>query len=165
MIEVLVTAVIVILLGLAVATALVTQAQASGDEGRALLKATLWHQTRTGATIYHRRVRDWVVEQGDALIVKPDFPQISVMLGYASHHDATLGWFGQPSLGVEQQESYWQKQASGRGYGDVHRIREVIDWDFGALTERASDPCCCEYAPQGASFAEISRANRSRLSS
>jgi excinuclease ABC subunit C len=23
--------------------------------------------------------------------------------------------------------SYWQKQASGRGYGDVHRIREVID--------------------------------------
>lgn len=86
-------------------------AQTSGDEGRALLKATLWHQTRTGATIYHRRVRDWVVEQGDALIVKPDFPQISVMLGYASHHDATLGWFGQPSLGVEQQESYWQKQA------------------------------------------------------
>ena len=85
--------------------------QVNADDGRTLLKTTLWHQTRTGATIYHRRVCDWVIEQGDKLIVKRDFPQISVMLGYTSRHDTRLGWFGQPSLGAVQQESYWQKQA------------------------------------------------------
>lgn len=85
--------------------------QVSGEEGKGLLKSALWHQTRTGATIYHRRVCDWVVEQGDELIVKRDFPQISVMLGYASHHNTKIGWFGQPSLGVVQQNSYWQQQA------------------------------------------------------
>lgn len=85
--------------------------QVSGEEGRVLLKQTLWHQTRTGATIYHRRVCDWVAGQGSELIVKPDFPQVSVMLGFASCHDVTIGWYGHPSLGVVQQESYWQKQA------------------------------------------------------
>ena len=35
--------------------------QVSGEEGKGLLKSALWHQTRTGATIYHRRVCDWVV--------------------------------------------------------------------------------------------------------
>lgn len=85
--------------------------QVDGEEGKALLKASLWHQTLTGATIYHRRVCDWVVEQGGELIVKRDFPQLSVMLGYASQHNTKLGWFGQPSLGAVPQESYWQKQA------------------------------------------------------
>lgn len=85
--------------------------QVGGEEARSLLKRTLWHQTRTGATIYHRRVCDWIAGQGIELIVKPDFPQVSVMLGFASRHDATIGWYGHPSLGVVQQKSYWQKEA------------------------------------------------------
>lgn len=85
--------------------------QVSGEEGKALMRATLWHQTMTGTTIYRRRVCDWIAGQGDALTVKRDFPQLSVILGYASCHDAKLGWFGQPSLGAVPQESYWRKQA------------------------------------------------------
>lgn len=85
--------------------------EASGEAGKALMRATLWHQTMTGTTIYHRRVCDWVAARGDKLTVKPDFPQLSMMLGYASCHDTKVGWFGQPSLGAVPQESYWRKQA------------------------------------------------------
>lgn len=81
------------------------------DAGRAFLRDVLWHQTLTGATIYHRRVRDWIANQGDRLVVKRNFPQLSVILGYASDQPASIGWFGERSLGSTARTSYWQDKA------------------------------------------------------
>lgn len=83
----------------------------SGDKARLLIKDRLWHQTLTGATIYHRRVCDWIAKQGDKLVLQRNFPQVSVILGYASCHDIKVGWFGQSSVGAATEESYWRKQA------------------------------------------------------
>jgi hypothetical protein len=75
-----------------------------------LLVERVWHQTLTGATIYHNRVRTWV-NQGD-LRVHPNFPHLGVILGYASDHRTTLGWHGAPSLrSVPKARSYWSERA------------------------------------------------------
>lgn len=84
-----------------------------GEAARACLRDRLWHQTLTGVTLYGQSVRDWVAQRGDALKVLPDFPQISVMLGYASDRDLSVGWFGEPSLHASGSDtaSYWQTRA------------------------------------------------------
>ena len=82
-----------------------------GEAGRVLLLKALWHQTLTGATIYHRRVRDWITDQGNQLIIKRNFPQLSVVLGYASDCSASIGWFGERSLGSTVRTSYWRDKA------------------------------------------------------
>lgn len=84
-----------------------------GEAARDCLRNRLWHQTLTGVTLYGQRVRDWVAHRGHTLQVLPDFPQISVMLGYASDHELTIGVFGEPSLQASGSEtaSYWQSRA------------------------------------------------------
>jgi hypothetical protein len=84
-----------------------------GEAALACLRDRLWHQTLTGVTLYGQRVRDWVAHQGEALKVLPDFPQISVMLGYASEHELTIGVFGETVLQSSGSEtaSYWRSRA------------------------------------------------------
>lgn len=85
-----------------------------GKEATALLREVLWHQVLTGATIYGARVRDWVRTQGDALVVVRNFPQICMMLGFASAQAMTIGWLAggrtlQPA-GITD-TSYWRNHA------------------------------------------------------
>ncbi len=84
-----------------------------GEAALDCLRDNLWHQTLTGVTLYGQRVRDWVASQGEALKVLCDFPQISVMLGYASDGEVTVGVFGEPSLQSSGSDtpSYWQSKA------------------------------------------------------
>lgn len=84
-----------------------------GEAALACLRDRLWHQTLTGVTLYGQRVRDWAAQQGEALKVLPDFPQISVMLGYASDHELAIGVFGERVLQSSGSEtaSYWRSRA------------------------------------------------------
>lgn len=84
-----------------------------GKAARDCLRDRLWHQTLTGVTIYGQRVRDWVLISGDALQIVPDFPQISIILGYASYQELTIGLFGEPSLQASGSDtpSYWRSRA------------------------------------------------------
>lgn len=77
------------------------------------LRDRLWHQTLTGVTVYGQRVRDWVALNRDALKIMPDFPQLSIMLGYASHQELTIGLFGEQSLKSSGSDtpSYWRTRA------------------------------------------------------
>lgn len=82
------------------------------EAGRALLREALWHQTLTGATIYHRRVIDWARAQGEALPIWRNFPQLSIMMGYASTNPVTVGWFGEPCVNTSFfGHSYWRDRA------------------------------------------------------
>jgi hypothetical protein len=84
----------------------------SGAAGRTLLREALWHQTLTGATIYHRRVIDWASGQGEALAVWRNFPQLSVMMGYASANPVSVGWFGKICVNTSFfGQSYWRNRA------------------------------------------------------
>lgn len=82
----------------------------SGQMAHVLLREMLWHQTMTGATIYHRRVCDWVLSKGENLTIKPDFPQLSIMLGYASERNLSIGWFGEQSIQSTSKPSYWRNR-------------------------------------------------------
>jgi len=77
------------------------------------LRERLWHQTLTGVTVYGQRVRDWVARNMDALRIMPDFPQLSVILGYASNQEITIGLFGELSLKSSGSDtpSYWRNRA------------------------------------------------------
>jgi len=74
-----------------------------------LIRGALWHQTLTGATIYHRRARCWA--RNSALEVKKNFPQLSVILGYASNVPTSVAWFGERSLDSTKKQSYWHQAA------------------------------------------------------
>lgn len=81
-----------------------------GDDAARFLVERVWHQTLTGATIYHDRVRAWA-RQG-SLQVHPNFPHLGVILGYANDHPTTLGWHGEPSLrSMPKGRSYWSQRA------------------------------------------------------
>jgi hypothetical protein len=85
---------------------------ASDGAARELLREALWHQTLTGATIYHRRVIDWASRQGEALPVHRNFPQLSVMMGYASTNAVAAGWFGERCVNTSFfGHSYWRARA------------------------------------------------------
>lgn len=59
-------------------------AEVRPERGREQLPALIWNLALTGATIYHRRVLDWVAEARPT--VHRNFPQLSIILGYASAH-------------------------------------------------------------------------------
>lgn len=81
-----------------------------GDAARQLVRERLWNQTQTGATIYHRRVCDWARSQD--LVCRKNFPQLSVILGYASARSTSIGWYAEPALeSAPKGESYWQRTA------------------------------------------------------
>lgn len=84
-----------------------------GLDARGFLREMLWHQALTGTTIYGLNVIEWVKDSQSKDAIIPDFPQLSVLLGYMSIHDTTIGWFGEKSLegaGAEDQ-SYWRSRA------------------------------------------------------
>lgn len=81
-----------------------------GQQARDFLVERVWHQTLTGGTIYHDRVRRWWSEQDRE--VHQNFPHLDVILGYASEHDVVLGWHGEKALAsVPKGPSYWTKRA------------------------------------------------------
>jgi hypothetical protein len=81
-----------------------------GEAANDFMRKVLWHQTMTGTTIFHRRVCDWASSQGESLTIKPDFPQLSIMLGYATDHKVCVGWFGEPSIHSISKLSYWHSR-------------------------------------------------------
>lgn len=87
--------------------------QLQGEDAFAFMRDVLWHQTLTGATIYNRRVCNWVREQGSAMSMKRNFPQLSVILGYASARPIKIGWYGEVSINSAKKESYWRAKAIG----------------------------------------------------
>lgn len=88
--------------------------EARGDRAHELLREMLWHQTMTGATIYRRTVREWIgTYDPDTFPVMRNFPQLSVILGYARAHPVVIGTFGEESIasGSGQKTSYWHDYA------------------------------------------------------
>lgn len=85
-------------------------APCAGQAAVDLIQDKIWHQTLTGGTIYHNRVREWVRETKPS--VHRNFPHLDVILGYAAAHPVTVGWFGQPVLeNAPKQSSYWHHKA------------------------------------------------------
>jgi FkbM family methyltransferase len=84
---------------------------ADGEAARTLVRDLLWHQALTGATIYHRRVRTWVKTSN--LEVKTNFPQLSVIMGYASSNPVSVSWFEEKSIEATflKKQSYWHRDA------------------------------------------------------
>lgn len=77
----------------------------------------VWHQTLTGGTIYHDRVRRWVADGPREF--HANFPHVDVILGYASTHDISVGWRGEPTLySVPKGASYWTRRALDVFVGD-----------------------------------------------
>jgi hypothetical protein len=80
---------------------------ATNGDARALLCDVLWHQTLTGATIYHRRM----LEGASGARIWPNFPQLSLILDRAARDPLTIGWFGERSLhSVPEATSYWRNK-------------------------------------------------------
>lgn len=99
-----------------------------------------WYLTLTGATIYGRKPRVLLQQQGRILNWK-NFVQLGMILEYCSTHSASMYWFGKPALCVNEKKksSYWAKNAfivfvgdwsmlirSFQGYFSESEIRTVI---------------------------------------
>ncbi|WP_457099965.1 glycosyltransferase [Microbacterium sp. P5_E9] len=81
-----------------------------GDAARALVREKIWHQTLTGATIYHRSVCDWVREVRPA--THANFPHLDVILGFAAACNVSVGWYGRKALtSAPKNGSYWHHRA------------------------------------------------------
>jgi abequosyltransferase len=83
-----------------------------GKAAKDFAKRMLWHQTLTGATIYHQRVTKWsegMVKQPSR--IKRNFPQLSVALGYMDSHETSLSWINGQSLSVIKRVSYWRSKS------------------------------------------------------
>ena len=84
----------------------------SGEEGLRLVREKMWHQTLTGATIYSRRLLDWLRHHsptGDGLV--RNFPHLSILLDFIKDHSFTTGWIGKQWTSFLPKNSYWRKQA------------------------------------------------------
>lgn len=83
-----------------------------GEPARRFVRDIFWHQTLTGATVYSRRVREWLrVTAPEAEALVPNFPHLSILVDFMAAHRASLGWVGKQSLGTAQKASYWQNMA------------------------------------------------------
>lgn len=71
------------------------------------IKALLWNQALTGATIYHRRVIQWL--SAAPRDIKSNFPQLSIILGYASDHHVEVGWIKYRTMVSAAKTSYWRR--------------------------------------------------------
>lgn len=84
----------------------------SGDAARMLVRDMLWHQTLTGATIYGRRVLEWLrATAPDTKDLGRNFPHLAIILDFVATHDPVLGWIGEPSTRFAPKDSYWRAQA------------------------------------------------------
>ncbi len=82
----------------------------SGADAIDLVRDKLWHQTLTGGTIYHSRVRDWM--QSGLPEVHRNFPHIDVILGYSSQCAISVSWYGRRVLkSAPKKSSYWHHKA------------------------------------------------------
>lgn len=79
-------------------------------EATAFLREKLWNQTLTAATIYASRVCQWVRDAPPA--VKRNFPQLSVIMGYAGQNSISVGWVAKSPLeAAHSVGSYWYAKA------------------------------------------------------
>lgn len=81
------------------------------ERGKAvnLIQDMVWHQTLTGATIYHRDVRKWIKKERP--LSYKNFPQLTFILGYAARRSVSIGWFGRRVLITSEKTSYWRDNA------------------------------------------------------
>ena len=80
------------------------------DAAKKFLQQRIWHQALTGATIYNRRVIDWAVK--NKIQIHRNFPQLSVILGYAESKHFSLTWMGKSQLVSEPKPApYWHQHA------------------------------------------------------
>lgn len=85
-------------------------ARLEGDAARQMVRDKLWNQTQTGTTIYHRRVNEWARTR--RISVMSNFPQLSVILGYASAAAISVGWYAEPAFeSAPKGQSYWHRKA------------------------------------------------------
>lgn len=81
----------------------------SGDALVPFARDRVWHQTLSGATIYARSVIDWV--RARDVTACPNFPQLTVILGFLEDRHATVGWMDDIALWSDNKESYWEDRA------------------------------------------------------
>jgi glycosyltransferase involved in cell wall biosynthesis len=88
------------------------RAGATGEEARVLIRDLLWHQTLTGATIYSRRVLEWLrnTQLGKRGAFQ-NFPHLAIILDYAAVSAPCIDWIGTRSTHFASKQSYWQDQA------------------------------------------------------
>jgi abequosyltransferase len=99
------------------------------------LAAQSWALTYTGATVYSRRVVEWW--RGRPGVVMRNFPQLSVVLGFAAAHaDAGATVVGERILWAHPQRSssYWLADAVSVWGVDWHA---VVSGNAGAFPARA----------------------------
>lgn len=83
-----------------------------GDTARKFVRDHFWHQTLTGATIYSRRMLEFVrstTPNGEGLV--RNFPHLSLIVDYMAVVDPDIGWIGMHSTRFSPKDSYWQESA------------------------------------------------------
>jgi hypothetical protein len=97
-----------------------------GESARRFVRDYFWHQTLTGATIYSRRVLNWLREYSpDARGLTPNFPHLAILVDFMASHDTSIGWIGTPSTRFSPKTSYWRQ----------HALRVFIN-DWAAVVRR-----------------------------
>lgn len=103
----------------------------TGEIARCFVRDMLWHQTLTGATIYGRRMLNWLAGYApDAQGLTRNFPHLAAILDFMATHAAATGWIGTPTTRFSPKDSYWRKSALSVFVEDwsnaVRRRSEVI---------------------------------------
>lgn len=84
----------------------------TGETARIFVRDQFWHQTLTGATIYSRRMLDWVRDttpNGEGLV--RNFPHLSLIVDYMAAAEPDIGWVGRHATRFSPKDSYWRKSA------------------------------------------------------
>lgn len=83
----------------------------SSAEVKDFLLDRAWYLTLSGATVYGRRPRSLQVAEERRKQWK-NFPQLGLILEFASQHAASCAWVGTPSIQFnKKKKSYWQRTA------------------------------------------------------
>lgn len=98
----------------------------TSEAARTFVRDMLWHQTLTGATVYHSRIRDWLGSHApESQGLTTNFPHLAAILDFMATHDLTVGWVGTRSTSFSPKESYWRK-----------RMLSVFVEDWAAVVRR-----------------------------
>lgn len=76
----------------------------------------MWNLALTGATIYHRRVIDWL--QTARPEIKRNFPHLSIILGFASDHEVKADWVPRKVMISLPKKSYWRARSVFQNWVD-----------------------------------------------
>jgi hypothetical protein len=105
------------------------------ERPRESLPSIVFNLTLTGATLYHRRVLDWVASAEP--VIYRNFPQISIILAYASAHPGMrMQWVPYYTMETAPKQSYWLK----------HVFRNWVD-DWSAVVMAFPDVINPELQP------------------